>query len=74
MMNLPSHRFRSSAVLRKVVFYAGDNDIQAQRTPEQIAADFAAFENTVHAALPATEIGTSMMRPHQVLKMAVSPR
>jgi hypothetical protein len=39
-----------------VVFYAGDNDVEANHTPEQIAGDFAAFERKVHAALPSTEI------------------
>src|ERR1051326_5937418 len=41
---------------RIVVFYAGDNDVEANHTPEQIAGDFAAFERKVHAALPATQI------------------
>jgi lysophospholipase L1-like esterase len=48
---------------QKVVFYAGDNDVQAQRTPEQIAGDFAAFEKKVHAALPATEIIFISIKP-----------
>ena len=38
---------------RIVVFYAGDNDVEANHTPEQIAGDFSAFEQKVHAALPA---------------------
>ena len=28
---------------RAIVFYAGDNDVNAGRTPDQVAADFAAF-------------------------------
>jgi lysophospholipase L1-like esterase len=48
---------------RKVVFYAGDNDIEANHTPEQIAGDFAAFEKKVHAALPATEIIFISIKP-----------
>jgi lysophospholipase L1-like esterase len=48
---------------RKVVFYAGDNDIEAGRTPEQIAGDFAAFEQKVHAALPSTEIVFISIKP-----------
>src|SRR5213075_1967412 len=36
---------------RMVVFYAGDNDVEANHTPQQIAGDFAAFERKVHAAL-----------------------
>jgi lysophospholipase L1-like esterase len=48
---------------QKVVFYAGDNDIEANRTPEQIAGDFVAFEKTVHAALPSTEIIFISIKP-----------
>jgi lysophospholipase L1-like esterase len=48
---------------RIVVFYAGDNDVEANHTPEQIAGDFAAFERTVHAALPATEIIFISIKP-----------
>jgi len=48
---------------RKVIFYAGDNDIEAGRTPEQIAGDFAAFEQKVHAALPSTDIVFISIKP-----------
>src|SRR6188474_2789028 len=48
---------------QRVVFYAGDNDIERQRTPEQIAGDFVAFEKKVHAALPATEIIFISIKP-----------
>ena len=48
---------------RIVVFYAGDNDIEANHTPEQIAGDFTAFERKVHAALPATEIIFISIKP-----------
>ena len=41
---------------RLVVFYSGGNDINAGRTPEQVAADFDAFVKAVHAALPDTRI------------------
>ncbi len=41
---------------RVVVLYAGDNDLNAGRTPEKVAADFEAFCAKVHAALPATRI------------------
>jgi lysophospholipase L1-like esterase len=41
---------------RAVVLYAGDNDIGAGKSPEQVAADFAAFREKIHAALPATRI------------------
>ena len=46
-----------------VVFYAGDNDVEANHTPEQIAGDFAAFERKVHAALPSTEIIFISIKP-----------
>jgi len=39
-----------------VVLYAGDNDLQAGKTPGSVAADFAAFCTKIHAALPATRI------------------
>ena len=48
---------------RIVVFYAGDNDVEAEHTPEQIAADFTAFERKVHAALPATQILFISIKP-----------
>jgi len=48
---------------RMVVFYAGDNDIEANHTPQQIADDFAAFERTVHAALPETQIVFISIKP-----------
>jgi lysophospholipase L1-like esterase len=41
---------------RIVVFYAGDNDLAAGKTPEQVAADFERFVELVHATLPNTEI------------------
>jgi len=48
---------------RIVVFYAGDNDVEANHTPEQIAGDFTAFERKVHAALPATQIIFISIKP-----------
>lgn len=46
-----------------VVFYAGDNDLSAGRTPQQVEADFAAFVARVHAALPATRIAFIGIKP-----------
>src|SRR5438874_2421313 len=37
---------------RLIVFYAGDNDIAAGKSPEQVAADFKDFAQTIHAKLP----------------------
>jgi lysophospholipase L1-like esterase len=48
---------------RIVVFYAGDNDVEAEHTPEQIAGDFTAFERKVHTALPATRILFISIKP-----------
>jgi lysophospholipase L1-like esterase len=48
---------------RMVVFYAGDNDVEANHTPAQIAGDFTAFERKVHAALPDTEIVFISIKP-----------
>ena len=46
-----------------VVFYAGDNDLSAGRTPQQVLADFEAFAAKVHAALPATRIAFVGIKP-----------
>jgi lysophospholipase L1-like esterase len=39
-----------------VVLYAGDNDIAAGKSPEEVARDFEAFVATVHRCLPQTRI------------------
>lgn len=41
---------------RAIVLYAGDNDLAAGKTPEQVAADFAAFREKIAAALPQTRL------------------
>jgi lysophospholipase L1-like esterase len=41
---------------KAIVLYAGENDINAGKTPETVAADFKAFRNKVHHALPSTRI------------------
>ncbi len=41
---------------RLIVLRAGGNDIQAGKTPEQVAADFQAFVEKVHAKLPKVRI------------------
>ncbi len=48
---------------RVVVLRAGGNDINAGKTPEQVAADFKAFVEKVHAKLPATRILYWSMTP-----------
>ena len=47
-----------------VVLYAGGNDINAGKTPEQVAADYRAFVKTVHDALPATRIAYISIAPN----------
>jgi lysophospholipase L1-like esterase len=46
-----------------IVFYAGDNDIAAKRTPEQVRDDFRAFADTVHKTLPDTRILFLAIKP-----------
>lgn len=48
---------------RLILFYAGDNDLHAGITPEQVCADFQAFVAKVHAALPDTHIAWISIKP-----------
>jgi lysophospholipase L1-like esterase len=48
---------------RTVVFYAGDNDIAAGKTPAAVADDFKAFVRKVHAALPQARIAFIGIKP-----------
>lgn len=48
---------------RIVVLYAGDNDLNAGKTPENVFADFQAFCAKVHAALPQTRIVYIAIKP-----------
>lgn len=48
---------------REIVLYAGDNDIAAGRTPEQVLADYSTFVHTVRSALPATRIVFLSIKP-----------
>jgi lysophospholipase L1-like esterase len=48
---------------RTIVFYAGDNDVAAGKSPEQVAADFKTFAAKVHAALPASRIAFIGIKP-----------
>ncbi len=41
---------------KAIVFYAGDNDLNSGRTPEQALEDFKAFVKAIHAELPKTGI------------------
>ncbi len=48
---------------RTVVFYAGDNDLAAGHTNEQVVGDFQTFARKVHAALPETRILFLAIKP-----------
>lgn len=48
---------------RLVVLYAGDNDIAAGKSPEQVAEDARAFFKTIHDALPKTRIAYIAIKP-----------
>ncbi len=48
---------------RTVVLYAGDNDINAGKTPQQVLADFREFVGMVHAELPKTKIVFIAIKP-----------
>ena len=46
-----------------IVFYAGDNDLGAKRTPEQVLEDYQAFVKAVHAKFPKTKIHYIPVKP-----------
>ena len=46
-----------------IVFYAGDNDTAAGKTPEQITGDFKMLVQKVHKALPKTRIVVLAIKP-----------
>ena len=48
---------------RQIVLYAGDNDIAAKKSAEQVLADFKAFVRTVHRQLPKTRISFISIKP-----------
>jgi lysophospholipase L1-like esterase len=48
---------------RTIVFYAGDNDLAAGHTPEEVTADFQALVAKVHARLPRTRILFLSIKP-----------
>jgi lysophospholipase L1-like esterase len=56
-----------------VVLYAGDNDIAAGKSPEQVFADFKAFVAKVHAALPGTTIVFLSIKPSPSRAKYVEP-
>lgn len=48
---------------RLVVLYAGDNDLGARKTPEQVRDDFQAFVKVIHKDLPKTRIAFISIKP-----------
>jgi lysophospholipase L1-like esterase len=50
---------------RLIVFYAGGNDINAGKTPEQVFADYRAFLKKVHGVLPKTRIDYISIAPNR---------
>lgn len=48
---------------RKIVFFAGDNDLSAGRSPEGVLSDFAAFVAKVRSSLPNVPIVLLAVKP-----------
>lgn len=48
---------------RMIVFYAGDNDLADNRTPQQVFDDYVAFVSQVHRVLPETKIAFISIKP-----------
>jgi hypothetical protein len=48
---------------REIVVYAGDNDVAAGRTPQQVLGDFQAFVAKIRAALPGMKICYIAIKP-----------
>src|SRR3954462_9550686 len=46
-----------------IVFYSGDNDLAAGRTPERVFNDFVTFANSVHERLPDTRLIYLAIKP-----------
>lgn len=46
-----------------IVLYAGDNDIAAGKSPDEVLADFKTFVAKIHAALPAARIAFLAIKP-----------
>jgi lysophospholipase L1-like esterase len=51
-----AHRIVTPYNAKAIVLYEGDNDLNAKKTPEAVAADFAAFLKIVRAQQPTTPI------------------
>jgi len=48
---------------KTIVFYAGENDVNAGKTPHRVAEDFKEFAGLVHQSLPQTHIVFISLKP-----------
>lgn len=48
---------------RIIVFYAGDNDLAAKKTPDEVVAEYTNFVSVVHSQLPETRIVFISIKP-----------
>jgi lysophospholipase L1-like esterase len=48
---------------RIIVFYAGDNDLAAEKSPDRVVAEYTNFVGVVHAQLPQTRIVYIAIKP-----------
>lgn len=48
---------------RVIVFYAGDNDLAAKKTPDQVVTEYTNFVSVVHLQLPETRIVFISIKP-----------
>ena len=48
---------------RAIVFYAGDNDVNSRRSPEQVFSDYKAFVAKIHKRLPKTRLYFVSIKP-----------
>lgn len=58
---------------RLVLLYAGDNDIAAGKSPEEVFGDFKLFVARVHAALPQTRIAFIAIKPSPSREKFLTP-
>jgi lysophospholipase L1-like esterase len=49
---------------KRIIMYAGGNDIHAGRTPEQVLSDFKAFVERVHREMPETRVTFISIAPN----------
>jgi lysophospholipase L1-like esterase len=49
---------------KRIIMYAGGNDIHAKKSPEQVLADFKAFVEKVHRQLPETRVSFISIAPN----------